>query len=182
MKSVTPPARRQLGFTLIELCVCAGISAAVLSQAIPGIRQLREQQALKAEAAELAADLRFARSEAARLGTDIAFRLSGRGSNACYVLHTGSNGDCDCAGGQAVCRSANAQILKVRTLPAGQALTISSRVETLTYQHVQGLVTPAASIDISSGSGATVRQVVAITGRTRSCALGQALGSLPRCG
>lgn len=169
------------GFTLVELCVGAGIAAALLSQALPSLKQMRETQLLRAEAEQLAGDLRFARSEAARLHSDVALRISGKGRNACYVLHTGANGDCDCAGGQPVCRAPGAEIIKSHALPAGASIALASNVETMRYQYRQGLVTPAASVNLSLPNGTTIRQIVAATGRTRTCHVGTPISGMPVC-
>lgn len=172
---------RACGFTLVELCVGVGLGAALLTQAVPSLQQMRDQQRLRAESEELASDLRFARSEAARLHTDLVLRISGKGSQACYVLHTGANGDCDCSGGQAVCRAHGAEIIKSHALPAGAGLTLNTNVDTMRYQYRQGLVTPAGSLNLSLRDGTTIRQIVAVSGRARSCAVGAAVGGLPKC-
>ena len=176
-----PRAAGARGFTLVELCVGVGLSAALLTQAVPGLQQMREQQRLRAESEELASDLRFARSEAARLHADVVLRISGKGSQACYVLHTGANGDCDCSGGQPVCRAPGAEIIKSHALPTGAGLTLSANVETMRYQYRQGLVTPAGSLNLSLRDGTTIRQVVAVSGRARSCYAGAAMSGLPKC-
>lgn len=176
-----PRAAGARGFTLVELCVGVGLGAALLSQAVPSFQQMREQQRLRAEAEVLASDLRFARSEAARLHTDLVLRISGKGSQACYVLHTGANGDCDCSGGQPVCRAPGAEIIKSHALPAGAGLTLSSNVETMRYQYRQGLVTPAGSLSLGLRDGSTIRQVVAVSGRARSCYVGGPVSGLPKC-
>ncbi|NCT83458.1 MAG: hypothetical protein GXC94_09965 [Comamonadaceae bacterium] len=178
----TANARRsQRGFTLVELCAGVGICAALLGQALPAMRQLHQQQKLRASAETLGADLRFARSEAVRLGDAVFFRVSGKGANACYVLHTGAKNDCDCAGGQAVCKKPGSQVIKAEWLSAGQPLQISSNAETLEFLHRQGLVAQTGSIELRLNGDTAIRQVVAITGRVRSCAVGAKMGTIPKC-
>jgi len=178
----TANARRShRGFTLVELCTGLGICAALLSQAIPSLGKLRQEQKLRVTAETLAGDLRFARSEAARTGGSVFFRVSGKGANACYVLYAGVRNDCDCAGGIAACRSTSSQVIKAEWLRSTEPLQISSNAETLEFQHRQGLVTQTGSIEVSLNGGPTIRQVVAITGRVRSCAVGAKMGNLPRC-
>jgi Tfp pilus assembly protein FimT len=133
-------------------------------------------------AAALADDLRLARSEAARLDDSVYFRVSGKGANACYVMYIGSKGDCDCAGGRAICKKPGSAVIKAEWLPATQPVRLSSNAETLQFQHRQGLVTQTGSIDLSIGSGQTIRQVVAITGRVRSCYVGASkMAGLAKC-
>jgi Tfp pilus assembly protein FimT len=173
--------RNSRGFTLIELCASVGICAALIGQAVPAMGQLRQEQKLRVSAETLASDLRLARSEAARLSDSVYFRVSGRGANACYVMYVGARNDCDCAGGRAVCQSSSSQVIKAEWLPTTQPVRISANAETLEFQHRQGLVTQTGSFDLSLNGGATIRQVVAITGRVRSCYVGTKVSGMPRC-
>lgn len=173
--------RNSRGFTLIELCASVGICAALIGQAVPAMGQLRQEQKLRVSAETLASDLRLARSEAARLSDSVYFRVSGRGANACYVMYVGARNDCDCAGGRAVCQSSSSQVIKAEWLPTNQPVRISANAETLEFQHRQGLVTQTGSFDLSLNGGATIRQVVAITGRVRSCYVGTKVSGMPRC-
>jgi prepilin-type N-terminal cleavage/methylation domain-containing protein len=178
----TASARRaQRGFTLVEVSVSLGICATLLSQAVPAMGKFRQERQLLAAAETLATDLRMARSEAARMSDSVFFRVSGKGAQACYVIHTGARNDCDCAGGQPVCKKSGSQVLKAEWLPASQPVRISSNAETLEFQHRQALVTQTGSIDLSLASGAGMRQVVAITGRVRSCYTSVPLAGIAKC-
>lgn len=179
-RTATTARRRNLGFTLVELCASVGICATLLGQAVPALTKMRQEQALRATSEALASDLRFARAEAVRTGDSVYFRVSGRGANACYLLHTGARNDCDCAGGRAVCKG-DGQVIKAEWLPTGRAMTLSSNAETLQFQHRQGLVTQTGSIELKLDRGAGIRQVVAITGRVRSCATGGSLAGINNC-
>ncbi|MFG6487719.1 GspH/FimT family pseudopilin [Roseateles sp. BYS78W] len=181
MNRTATSRRRNLGFTLVELCVCVGIGAALLSQAIPSLGKMRQERTLRATSEALASDLRFARSEAARLGESVHFRISRKGAESCYVLHTGAANDCDCAGGQAVCKVPSSNIIKAEWLPAGKQMRLRSNAETLQFQHRQGLVTQTGSIELNLDSGAGIRQVVAITGRVRNCSTGVKLSGMSKC-
>ncbi|MCY4756889.1 GspH/FimT family pseudopilin [Pelomonas aquatica] len=169
------------GFTVVEVCVALGIGAVLLGQALPAMQQMRQEQALRAHAEALASDLRFARSEAARLSDSVYFRVSGKGANACYVLHTGTRNGCDCAGGQAICRTPGGEIIKAEWLPSSRPLTLQSNAETLEFQHRQGLVTQTGSVELKLAGGSGVRQVIAITGRVRSCYTGPKMSGMTKC-
>ena len=173
--------RNSRGFTLIELCAGIGVCAALLGQAVPAMGKLQQEQKLRVSAETLASDLRFARSEAARLSDSVYFRVSGKGANACYVLYTGARNDCDCAGGKAVCKTPDSAVIKTEWLPSSQPVRLRSNAETLEFQHRQGLVTQTGSIDLSLDNGPGIRQVIAITGRARSCYTGAKLAGLTRC-
>lgn len=181
MNRTAQSRRSSRGFTLVELCAGVGICAALIGQAVPALGKFRQEQSLRAHAEALGTDLRFARSEAARRGDSVFFRVSGRGAGACYVIHTGARGDCDCATGAPVCTAPQSQVIKAEWLPSSQPIRISSNAETLEFQYRQGLVTQTGSIDLALERGPTIRQVIAITGRARTCAVGAQLGRLPRC-
>jgi Tfp pilus assembly protein FimT len=174
--------RNSMGFTLVEACIAMGITATLLSQAVPAMTRMRHEQQLRGASEVLATDLRLARSEAMRIGRSVFFRISGKGANACYLLHTGARNDCDCAGGQASCPAPGSTVLRAEWLPAGQSLHLSSNVETMQFEHVRGLVTPTGTIEVSLDDGRAIHQVVAITGRVRSCSAGNArFAGMPKC-
>jgi Tfp pilus assembly protein FimT len=181
MNRTATARRNQRGFTLVEVCVSVGICAALLGQAAPAMTEFRQQRALMSTSEALSTDLRFARSEAVRSQEPVFFRISGKGAQACYILHTGVKNDCDCADGQAQCKSAASQVIKAEWLTERQSVRIQSNAETLQFQHRQGLVTQTGRIELALPNGNTVRHVVAITGRARTCAVGQRMGSLPKC-
>lgn len=173
--------RNSRGFTLVELCVGVGICATLLGQAIPSLSKFHQEQKLRASAQALGTDLRLARSEVARTGRSVFFRISGKGANACYVLHTGAKDDCDCAGGQAVCKNPDSEVIKAEWLPSSQPVRITSNAETLEFQYRQGLVSQFGSIELRLDQGTALRQVVAFTGRVRMCSVGAKLGSIAKC-
>lgn len=98
------------------------------------------------------------------------------------MIHTGKSGDCSCNdAGQAVCSDPRA-LLKAQWLPSSRAATIQANVSNFSFQPRQGAVTSTGSVDIASSNGrGTIRQVVSIAGRVRSCALEGSFGTLPRC-
>jgi Tfp pilus assembly protein FimT len=173
---------RSRGASLIETSVVLGVLAVLLSQGLPALQDLRRAQLLRSLAGQLASDLRLARAEAARLGEPVYFRISGRGSAACYVLHLGVRQGCDCAGGQAVCTDKRSAVIRAEWLPADSPVRLSSNAETLQFQFLQALVTQTGSIELRLADGTVaIRHVVALTGRVRSCYVGRAVVKLPHC-
>jgi Tfp pilus assembly protein FimT len=181
MNRTATARRHSLGFTLVELCVSVSIGATLISQAVPSLNKMRQERSLRATSEALASDLRFARSEAARTGESVHFRVSGKGAQACYVIHTGAAKDCDCAGGQAICRVSTSAVIKAEWLPAAKPIHLRSNAETMEFQHRQNLVTQTGSIEVYLDGGAGIRQVVAITGRVRNCYTGAKLTGMPKC-
>ncbi|RYG38702.1 MAG: hypothetical protein EON93_01565 [Burkholderiales bacterium] len=173
-------ARRTNGFTLVELCTCVSICAALVGQAVPALTKMRQERALRVTAATLADDMRFARSEANRTGESVYLRISGKGANACYVLHTGASSDCDCFSGRAVCTGADSAVLKAEWIKNPQ-IGLRSNAETLAFQFRQGLVTQTGSVEVNLDGGAGIKNVVAITGRVRNCYTGVKLSGMPKC-
>ena len=127
-------------------------------------------------------DLRFARSEAARMSDSVYLSVSGKGANACYILYTGVRNDCDCAGGQAVCKSTDSAIIKTEWLPTSQPMRLRSNAETPEFQHRQALVTQTGSIEVSIDNDTGIRQVMTITGRVRNCYTTTKPTGMPKCG
>jgi len=52
---------------------------------------------------------------------------------------------------------------------------------TMRYQYRLRLVTPAGSLSLGLRDGSTIRQVVAVSGRARSCYVGGPVSGLPKC-
>lgn len=181
MQGLARQRRRCRGTTFVETLAALGIGALLLGMALPALQQFRQTQQLRARADSLAADLRLARAEAVRLSEPVYFRVSGKGSGSCYILHLGVRNGCDCDGGRAVCTRPGAAVIKAEWLPPDQPVRISSNAETLDFQVRQGLVTQTGSVELRLAHGPAIRQVIAITGRVRSCYVGSPVVNMPRC-
>lgn len=177
----SPPGRLARGASLVESCLVLGIGAVLVGLALPSLQHLRERQLLHATAEALGADLRLARAEAIRLNAPIQFRISGKGSASCYLLHVGPRQGCECQNGATRCTLAGASLLKVTWLASPQRLRLSSNVDNMEFQPAQGTVTPTGSIDLRLGDQAGIRQKVAITGRVQSCYITTQVAGLRPC-
>ncbi|MET0519284.1 MAG: GspH/FimT family pseudopilin [Burkholderiaceae bacterium] len=175
------PIARQAGFSLVELCAGLAVSSILMSQAIPGMQELRQRKALEAHAQTVYVDLQQARSEAVMRGQSVQMRFSQHSQGSCYLIHTGASGDCRCSdAGEAVCR-ASAQPLKLEWLPASRQVAVRANVGNLNFQARQGTVSSAGSVDVALADGRAIRHVVSIAGRVRSCSPDGLVKPLPRC-
>ena len=169
------------GFTLIEVCIGLVIASILLASAIPSLQQWVLRERMQATAQSMLTDLQQARSEAVMRAGAVQLRFSRSARGSCYVLHTGASGGCRCSeDGQAIC-SANARVLRVNWIPSQQRLTVQANVSNLSFQPRQGAVTSTGSIDITGVNGQTIRQIISITGRVRSCSPDGGFKNLARC-
>jgi type IV fimbrial biogenesis protein FimT len=168
--------RIQRGFTLVEAGIVLAVSAIAVSTAAPGFGQFIEQQRLKNVAAQLAADIRFARAESVLRNTALRLTRQNASWGSCYVIHTGSAGQCSChASGLAQC-SGGARALKTVLLPAAQRISLQSHAASILFDPLHGTTTPANTFKVVAASGRAVHHVVNIMGRVHSCSLN---GSVP---
>jgi type IV fimbrial biogenesis protein FimT len=173
--------RSSAGVSLIELCVCLAVIAILLSQAVPAMEQLKQGQRLDLIAQTLMTDLQQARSEAVQRADTVHLRFSRHALGSCYLMHTGESGQCTCDdSGQAFC-AATAQLIKREWVAASQRIALRSNVNSMSFQARQGTVTSTGSIDISDSAGPTIRHIVSITGRVRTCSPNGAVTRLPAC-
>lgn len=169
------------GFSLIELCVCVVIPAILIAMAVPALNQLKQRQRLELVAQTLMANLQEARSEAVSRTDAVHMRFSRHADGTCYIVHTGASGQCECKDdGQAVC-AATERVLKIEWIPTTQNIAVRANVGNMSFQARQGAVTSTGSIDISASNGDTIRHIVSIAGRVRSCTPSAHLHRFPRC-
>ncbi|MDC6165855.1 MULTISPECIES: GspH/FimT family pseudopilin [unclassified Roseateles] len=181
MPQAPHPSHHLRGLSLIEVCVVCLILAVLLSQAIPSMQRLRLGQHVRGTAQTLMTDLQQARSVAVIQGKAVHMRFNAGDGGSCYIVYSGPSDGCHCDNaGQTRCTDA-AALAKVEWLPAKQATTIRANVEKLSFQARQGAVTSTGSIDIAAPGGPSIRHIVAITGRVRSCSPDGSAGRLPRC-
>lgn len=171
----------QRGRMLLETLLSGALVAVLLAQALPAVNQLLLRQRLQAAAQLLMTDLQQARAEAVRGADTVQFAFNQPAGGTCYVIHTGAVGACRCeTEGQAIC-AADASVIKTVWLPANRSVTVRANVRNLSFHARQGTVTSTGSVDLDAGTGASVRHVVSIAGRVRSCTPSGSIAGLKAC-
>lgn len=180
MKQFAP--KRSQGLGMVECLVYCAMLGVLLSQALPGMRDLRQRLHLRGLAENVMTDLMQARSESMRLGEPVQVRFSNYPTGSCYVLHTGDIGACSCnAEGKAIC-AASGQLLQLNWVPKEQLATVKANVSNMTFSGYRGTVSPAGSIDIAATDRkATIRHVVSLTARVRSCTPDRSISQMKAC-
>jgi type IV fimbrial biogenesis protein FimT len=158
------------GYSLLEIMVVLSIVALTVGAAVPAAMDFQERMRLEGQSGELATDLHYIRSEALARNQPMRISFNSDGAGSCYVLHSGNAGDCDCASdGTAVCHDPVNAIVKSVGFAASRGIRLQANVVSMLFDPGRGTTTPAGSVNLIASSGQTIRQVVNITGRTRSC-------------
>jgi type IV fimbrial biogenesis protein FimT len=163
------------GLSLVEMAATLAVLAVTAAAAAPSLRNLLETRRLDGFATTLAADLQLARNEA--IARNEPVRVSLHAAQLCYVVHTGSASQCDCAGdGPAVCTAGATQIRTVRWNAASDALALQSNSNSMLFDPLHGTASPTGTWRVVAADGRAIHQVVNVMGRVRSCA---GAGSIP---
>lgn len=180
--SVRPRMPAQRGVSLIEGCMACVALGILLAAALPQLRQIQQRQRLQGIAQTLFTDLQEARSLAVLGAGAVHLRFSQHPQGSCYVVHSGKAGDCVCSDqGQALCLQGTEPI-KLQWLPSGRGFdSLRANVPQMSFQPRQGSVTSTGSIDIVGPDRQSIRHIVSIAGRVRSCAPAAPVGRLPPC-
>ena len=154
------------GLTLIELMVAVAIVAIALGLGVPSLRDWMIAQRVSSVAAELATDVRYARSESlsGNSGAGIVFSNAGKG---CYTLYrtVSARGGCDCtrpAG--TVCDAPNWTEVKTQILPPnGEVSIFLPGALREVYGAGASLQNEGAGLEVQVNGGGTRQLVVQTT-------------------
>lgn len=173
--------RHNRGLSLIELLTGLCISAVLLSQAVPALERMKQRQRLNLHAQTLMMDLKHARHEALLGSENVNLLFEQQSQGACYIVYTGPSKQCHCdASGTPVC-TGGAKAIKSQWLPSQHKIGLKTKSSHLSFSAKQGAVTPTASIDLSTQDGDSIRQIISVAGRVRSCSPNASMGQYPAC-
>lgn len=174
------PARTQKGMTLIESLVCLAVTAVTLGSALPSFESARERRHLDGAAAQLETDLQHARGLAVARHHTLRIGFEAGPAGSCYVVHTGTAGECSCSGGELpVCRPGAQALRSARFDPA--SLVLASNVTSIVFDPIKGTITPTATLRLTGSQGRSVHLVVNIMGRVRTCSPSASTPGYPAC-
>jgi type IV fimbrial biogenesis protein FimT len=161
--------RKHRGVTLIETAATSAVLAIVAGAAAPMYQDVLARRLMDGTATQLAIDIQYARSEAVARNQGLRISFQSNAAGSCYVIHTGSSGECSCANHPVAQCSGTAKEIKTVQLPASAQVQLASNVNSMLFHPVRGTVSPAGSLRLTGPKGIEVRHVVNIIGRTRSC-------------
>ncbi len=170
----------QGGFTLIESLVAVAVAVVLLAAAVPGMQTAFERRRLDGAAAQLAADLRYARAEAVARNRTVRVSFQADGSESCYLIHTGPVTQCSCTGARPACDH-DASLVRGVVINHADRLAVRANVASIAFDPLHGTATPTATVQAVGASGDAVDHVVNVLGRVRSCSPGGAVPGWTVC-
>jgi len=172
-------ARAQRGFTLTEGLICVTVLLLAVSAALPSFGTARDQRRVEGAAAQLETDLQLTRSLAVAQNRTVRFEIGRDDHGTCYVVHNGAAGDCTCSPQGAVCKP-GLQAHRHQHFAEDTGLTIQANVGSMVFDPLKGTVSPTATLRVE-GTRHSIRQVVNIMGRIRSCSPDGAIAGYKTC-
>lgn len=173
--------RPSTGLGMTDLLVALFILAGLLGATLHWSAAMAQRHATEAAAALLETDLRHARALALAMDAPVRFEvLSAIDQPACYVTHTGAAGACRCTAGAAAECAPGVRLLRSVQLPGDGPVQIQHSGRALSFHPGKGTVTPTATFVVNGRDGSSIRQVINIMGRVRSCS-DQRLAGLKPC-
>lgn len=171
----------QRGVTWIETCIVLAILGVTCGAAVPAMGSLMDARRLEGTAVQFATDVHYARSEAVARNLPVRVSVFGTAHGSCYVVHTGSGGQCRCNASAAATCTGQAREIKSVELPASQGVTLAANTASVLFDPLHGTSSPAATVRIFGRQGRAIHHVINVMGRVRSCTPAGAVPGYPTC-
>jgi len=142
-----------------------------------------QRRHLEGAARQLETDIHYTRTMAVARNVPIRISFEAGTGGTCYIIHTGAAGECSCAGagtGAAVCQGP-AQAERSVFFPADGPVSLKSNSRSMVFDSMKRTSTPTATMQLTARNGMTVRQVMNIMVRVRSCSPAPALSGYRAC-
>lgn len=179
--SSTAQAHALRGFTLVEACISLVLASLLCALALPSLTQAKKIQQLKLLAQTVMTDLQQARSDSLLGGSATHIRIAALPSGTCYVFYSGEAGACRCETQEQAACTPSGRLIRFHWIPTTSGNSMQSNVTALSFHSRQGTVTSTGHIEVSNNRGESIRHVIAITGRVRTCSPNGSVSSLPQC-
>jgi type IV fimbrial biogenesis protein FimT len=174
------PPCQESGVTLVECAITAAIVAVCVGLALPSFDRLWQRRTVEGLAAQLEADLQFARSEAVARNENMRVGFADDPQGSCYIVHTGASQACQCTGDGHIHCEPGAVAVKVGHLAGGRGVALTSNSSSMLFDNAIGTVTPTATIQVSAPD-AQLKVIVNIMGRIRACTPDQSMPGYAAC-
>jgi type IV fimbrial biogenesis protein FimT len=176
---------RQAGLSLVEMAATMAVLGVLAGAVLPQHTQMHRHQRLQGVAAQVEADLQFARSSAERRQQAVRFTLGEATQGSCYLVHTGAADACRCDNAlQARCEP-GAVLLRSVARPEVQGVHVRSAVRSIVFDPALGTSTPTATLRVAQegpgAEGLALHKVVNVVGRVRTCVSGGSFHRYPVC-
>ncbi len=168
------------GLTLIDMLATLAVTLVTLAASAPGMRNLIERRHVEGAAALLEGDLMHARSQAVAHMRTLRVSFARHPLASCYAIHSGAADACSCTATGVQCLPGTV-VLREQHYAAGGGVSIQSNVRSMVLEPLRGTVTPTASIQVLGREGRSVRVIVNLAGRVRSCMPAPAWSGHRRC-
>lgn len=172
----------QRGVTLIEACAVLTVIGVLAASGLPSLKPLLERKSLQGLAAEVAAGIHHARSEAVARQEGVYVDAQPAQGGSCFIVYAGPERACRCGDAAAPVCEAEGRAVNYRFLSAGSGLVASTtNREPLRFDPRLGTATPGGTLQMTSTSGTSVHHVVNMAGRLRSCSPNAAVPGFRAC-
>jgi type IV fimbrial biogenesis protein FimT len=171
----------QRGFTITESLMALFITSISAAAVIPDFIGISSRHSLQSAASQIETEIQLARSEAVARNRTVRFVVDSRPGRACYTIHTGSRGDCECnADGTTTC-TGGAVPVRSANFAQYQGIQIAASSRDIGIDGSRGTITPTTTIRLAGQDGTTVNVVVNIMGRVRTCVASGRISGLVNC-